>query len=899
MKTTHLIVLLIIGLAVKSNTANGTTNISNTLHRHSNAKSIPINEKTTTASIKRIDRFVAYQENPQQKLYVQTDKDFYSAGEKIWFAAFLVEAVEHQPTYYDQFIYVDLFAPDGSVAANQIIRRDSTGFNGMIPLPVKLHDGQYTLRAYSRQMNQSSPDFLFHKPIRIANPILSDIQSSISFTRQPDNKQRAEIRFIRNNKEPLASIRIKCRIRIDENKTKEFSLKTDNDGVIGFDLDDETSDYKTKVLECQIEDAAIEYQRNFVVPPSGYDFDLTFHPEGGDRIQGLNQIVAFKAIDNRGRSIDVQGVIVSDQGDTLSPIQSEHDGMGMVLLYSGNHQPLTAVVRSNGLEKRFALPRVNRSGIALSVKQNKENISLSVQTSEDIKDAEPITLLAHTRGYLWFERSIPSKNSSLSIPINGMSPGILHLIVIRKGQPVAERLCFIAPKEQPTMRIDSLKASFNPKSEVKFTMQTDTILSRGGWFAMSVTDNRLVESDSLSDNIRSYLWLSSDLKGYVENPRYYLRQNDPLTAHHTDLLMLTHGWRRFDVGKWEMGESVMPIDPEISQRITGRVVNVGGKGTTADITAVVPETGSVQAGKTDDEGRFEIGGLDIPDSTIVMIQAFKKRMITLPIVKPDTVFTVPSLRFHYPDKPAVEHAGTENYLQEALATYYEEGGVSTVSLKETVVTARKQERLSKSVHSMFAQGRIFTDESPDQGNISLGQLIGRLPGVMYSGGISGASIKIRNATPRIFVVDGFTVPSDQIDISLPANIYESVEVVKGPAAAFWGEQGGNGVIIVSSKKGEGMPPKDQPNFAYYKAKGYEKKVQFYHPKYETDKPNPASDRRTTLYWNPDLRFDENGNTSVSFFTADRKTDYRIVVEGIGSNGAPLYFEHRIIDSPKE
>ncbi|MFV0397847.1 MAG: hypothetical protein ACK5JU_07500 [Bacteroidales bacterium] len=80
---------------------------------------------------------------------------------------------------------------------------------------------------------------------------------------------------------------------------------------------------------------------------------------------------------------------------------------------------------------------------------------------------------------------------------------------------------------------------------------------------------------------------------------------------------------------------------------------------------------------------------------------------------------------------------------------------------------------------------------------------------------------------------------------------------------------------------------------YFTAKGYEKKVQFYHPKYETDRPNSASDRRTTLYWNPDLRFDENGNTSVSFFTADRKTDYRIVVERISGDGTPVYMENTL------
>ena len=57
-----------------------------------------------------------------------------------------------------------------------------------------------------------------------------------------------------------------------------------------------------------------------------------------------------------------------------------------------------------------------------------------------------------------------------------------------------------------------------------------------------------LDADTLTENenIISYLYLSSDLPGWIESPASYFRGTDK-TAHETaDLLMLTDGWRRFD-----------------------------------------------------------------------------------------------------------------------------------------------------------------------------------------------------------------------------------------------------------------------------------------------------------------------------------------------------------------
>ena len=65
--------------------------------------------------------------------------------------------------------------------------------------------------------------------------------------------------------------------------------------------------------------------------------------------------------------------------------------------------------------------------------------------------------------------------------------------------------------------------------------------------------------------------------------------------------------------------------------------------------------------------------------------------------------------------------------------------------------------------------------------------------------------------------------------------------------------------------------------------GYKQAVEFYQPKY--DVPNQP-DLRTTVAWVPAVQFNDEGRATIEFYTADRTTDYDVVVEGITDDGRP-------------
>ncbi len=89
-------------------------------------------------------------------------------------------------------------------------------------------------------------------------------------------------------------------------------------------------------------------------------------------------------------------------------------------------------------------------------------------------------------------------------------------------------------------------------------------------------------------------------------------------------------------------------------------------------------------------------------------------------------------------------------------------------------------------------------------------LQGRVAGVVVTRRAGGISVRIRGATSirgsnePLYVVDGTPVtPGPAGFLRLNPYDIESIEVLKGSRAAFYGVRGANGVIVIKTKQGGG------------------------------------------------------------------------------------------------
>ncbi|MCF0197037.1 MAG: hypothetical protein HUK03_07415 [Bacteroidaceae bacterium] len=77
----------------------------------------------------------------------------------------------------------------------------------------------------------------------------------------------------------------------------------------------------------------------------------------------------------------------------------------------------------------------------------------------------------------------------------------------------------------------------------------------------------------------------------------------------------------------------------------------------------------------------------------------------------------------------------------------------------------------------------------------------------------------------------------------------------------------------------------------YSLEGFSYPAEFYHPDYSRQTPPDLADYRRTLYWNPNLQLDGNGEARISFYNNSQRTRLCIEAEGQSSDGRLLWGNH--------
>jgi hypothetical protein len=79
-----------------------------------------------------------------------------------------------------------------------------------------------------------------------------------------------------------------------------------------------------------------------------------------------------------------------------------------------------------------------------------------------------------------------------------------------------------------------------------------------------------------------------------------------------------------------------------------------------------------------------------------------------------------------------------------------------------------------------------------------------------------------------------------------------------------------------------------PGLLSFKFPGYYRAREFYSPVYDKAGPHDNKpDYRTTLFWEPEIKTGDDGRATVSFFTSDKASAYRIIIEGMTQTGIPV------------
>lgn len=739
---------------------------------------------------------------PQEKIYLHTDKPYYSTGENIWFKAYLVNATTHRPDTKSQFIYTELYDQSDKLIQRIKIKRDSLGFAGHIYLDPRLTAGTYYLKAYTHWMRNNSSDFFAHRPVTIGN----------AFYEQKIDQP-------------------------EDNPT---------------------------------------------------DFDLQFFPESGTLLEDEMQTIGFKSISTNGLSVHVKGKITNSNNDEILNFESSHKGMGKFAFLTHQGESYSAKVEDQyGNVKSFNLPKASKDGIVLKTFYNRGFLQYQVINRTNIP-SDSLFLSLHCRGFVNFItplNSIEGRVAETQLP-----EGIITCSVIDiHGNVLAERLFFSRNFKFANAFMHANKSSWVERDKVVLDLQLSDIpgdLTKGE-YSVSVTDAVQVVKDSIGQNIINNLLLTSDLKGWVESPELYFKDDSRQTREITDMLMMTQGWRRFNTqdllkGKYPQNNFFL----EAGQSLSGKILNLFNK-PAKDIEVIMfGYKNQIATTKTDSNGVYVLDGIWFPDSAKMAVKAkSKSKIVDVGIIPEDETF--PGSGKYFPDLTKVKTLYPDEYLFQQKSKFFADGGMLMVELDEFNVKGEKKKQRTSYYYSGQADQSFNAEKLADYAGLRILDIIQMFPGVE----VNGDNISIRGGGTPLFVVNG--VETDRLEDILYINNedIEEIAVFKGPSAVIFGSRGGNGVITIDLKEGYINTSESPSSLAIVQPLGYQKPLEFYVPAYEVDSVLHQSkpDYRTTIFWGPKLKADSTGNIHIEFYTADKKDDYRLELEGIGEKGTLCRF----------
>lgn len=860
---------------------------------------------------------------PQEKIHIHTDKPYYMAGDTIWFKAYTVIGAYHQLSSLSGAVYVDLISAADSVISSLKLPLLAGMAKGNINLPIELKSGNYRLRAHTRWMRNANSDYFYDRLLYVGafNPLEIQTRATLQYDEVKGGKLSGmQIRFLNAEGKPLIDKSVDYMLRSEHELLNHRKTKTNEQGILQVplnekDLIDSANAFLVSEIRLDRQNAVTNI---FPINIKYEDADVQFFPESGYLVGNLPNRIAFKAIGMDRLGVEVKGEILDENQQVLVAFNSVHAGMGQFTFTPENGKKYEAKVTfSDGSLKQFFLPEVKDSGYVLSVypQATADTTLLRILCSTD-KLKQPISIIAQVDGEIFYAADIiPNRPlSNLYVPLTQNISGIIQFTLFNQGQALNERIAFIEQPDTLRISLTDLKDAYSPRSEQGINLRVSD--SKGtpvaGNFSIAVIDeNQVPIKEEQETSIFSQLLLQSSLKGYIEKPNYYFINVTNEKRDHLDLLMMTQGYSRFIWSDLLAGKLTKPTYPaeKMVSSISGKLLTLragkpvaNGKVTLLSVAAnIALET------TTDEEGRFLFDNLFLTDSIKFTIQGRSEKGSD----KVEMVLDgIPSLGVTA-NKNTAELSLNVN---EQLNTYFEntkkhddeltalglEGRL--IKLNEVVVNARTSKNVPRSYNLNGAGRADQVISSNELGTCPTLRacLEGRLRGVVFRteqttvGPISFPT-STRGGKMQV-VIDGrildFRSDGDLQDLIgiFEQNLIDptqilSLEVLRSPSLTnIYGGGATAGVILINTK---GWSPTDRMDYStqLYAPKGFSTTREFYSPKYGvSEKLDALADQRSTVFWNPDVRIDKEGNGNVRFINTKNSGIYRITIEGIGVGG---------------
>lgn len=885
-------------------------------------------EHAVTPTRQLVDAINTYADNSAiEKLYIQTDKNNYGAGDTLWFKGYLFNAADLSASRKSGLLYAEIADESNKVVKRVMLSIIAGQVWGNIPLYENTYPaGLYTLRAYTNWMRNYNEAYVFKKQFSITSINTGEgwlINSRLTMA-EKDGKPNVKMNLDFTDLKQTAIAARDVEVVLTEGRKNWFRNKMmiGVDGVLdfNFNLPEKADPAKltVKITELKRDNTGATYFVPVLLKRPNHT-DLQFMPEGGSLIAGLKSKIAFKAIAEDGTGANVEGIIYNSRQEQVATFKSTHRGMGYFYLQPQAGDAYTAVIKNDaGNTKIYSLPMVKPSGMVLSLTYipGTDSIAVNIAATADLTNTPGVYYLtAQSHGVANYAAVFrPEVNGKrLSISKNIFPTGIARFSILdQRMQPLNERIAFIDHHDRLCVSISADKRNYGKRDSVGLEISVTDNAGKPvqAIFSVAVTDDNQVKVDSVKANtLVSSLLLTSDLRGNVEDPGYYLSEAPTAeTTRDLDNLLLTQGWVNYDWSK-----VLDPFKPAFSAEqsfsIKGKVTNIFNKPVAnSGVLLLSKKPPMLLDTVTNAAGEFLFKNVYPSDTAAYLIQARNKKGNSFNVGIEMDEF-VPPVLSAMSSRIIPSYLNMDSTSRKAvntrMANKLEENKMMGIhQLKEVVITDKKIIKDSKNLNgpgeSDFAMNAADMEKA---GKTTLGDVIrANIKGFTERRG----SYYVVNSEAVILIIDGVAIHKmmsegvrsykDLYDESLN---YFTAEDIKGIEFMKAGRYGMRYFaeymhpllnpfdfcyIEVTTRAGKGPFYKSTPGVYLYKPLPFAMPAEFYSPKYAVKTKVVVPDIRSTIYWRPNIITGKDGRAQVSFYTADKSGTYTIMLEGSDMQG---------------
>ena len=653
-------------------------------------------------------------------------------------------------------------------------------------------------------------------------------------------------------------------------------------------------------------------------------YKLEFFPEGGSLIEGVESRIAFKATDEFGNPVSVNGSISNNTDNSTISFQSSHDGMGTFRMIPLKNTAYMATWRQGNEVSETKLPTPLKSGLVLEINNVENDIQYTIKSSDTQPISQFVYLVAQMNQQLVYRAKISIQREEITsgkIPITQLPSGVIQLTVFTPDKiPIIERLVFTNLKHCSfSVNVNTSNFFTSPRSRNTIEIEVPESISSN--LSISVTANN-TPSHKIYENIYTKLLLDADIRGYIHNPGFYFSNADS-ASYYLDLVMMTNGWRRFKWLEVLAGQFIsLSYKPETSIVVDGEITGLSKEELQSNELIGVVE---LKSGKKyflntpiKVDGKFSFINLAFYDSANLYyqinndkkgyltkklsIKTFKNVIeegVKIPLKGTTTSDPVTSIS----DNPYGHQLYEENRKRIDSVNAKTLLGVTVTAKNKSKKELLNEEYTSGAFEELINCKTIIPDDDPSflTSPSFFDYLQSRYAGIQVNPDANEDPISWRGFPTALFVNEisqqvislrNFKLVEDASLIrSLAMSEIALVKIFSPPFVGATGN-GPGGCIAVYLKKTSTRNQEKPKQFE--RIFGFSPSKEFYDPDYAKDSTRIEPDFRNTLYWNPFVMTDkQNHKVSCTFYTNDLGGPTKIIIEGCNEEGKLIRIEKNV------